>query len=205
MGKLLSLFDACLAVDYTGSEGGIDLAIRRVGRHLYIFFEHSNGCADWRSNLDFPARVHRGACGVFYAHRGFLAAFEVAKERITPAVLDRGVSRITLVGYSHGAALALLATEYAFCARPDLRERIEGCGFGCPRVIWGRADEGSERAFRAFTVVRNKGDIVTHLPPALFGYRHVGRMLEIGARGRYSGVDAHREENIRAELLRAGL
>ena len=205
MGKLLSLFDACLAADYSENEGEVDLAVRRVGGHLYIFFEHSNGRADWWSNIDFPARAHTGACGDFRAHRGFLAAFAIAKERLAPAVLDKGVSRITLVGYSHGAALALLATEYAFCTRPDLQGRIEGYGFGCPRVIFGRAGEESERAFAAFTVIRNLNDIVTHLPPAAFGYRHVGKMVEIGARGRYSPIDAHREENIRAELLRARL
>lgn len=205
MGKLLSLFDACLSADYTGSEGGVDLALRRVGGHLYIFFEHSDGREDWWSNLDFPARAHTGSCGDFRAHRGFLAAFAIAEERIAPAVRDRALSRITLVGYSHGAALALLATEYAFCARPDLQGKIEGIGFGCPRVIFGRAGKESERAFSSFTVVRNIGDIVTRLPPAAFGYRHVGKMLEIGARGRYGPIDAHREENIRAELLRAGL
>lgn len=205
MGKLLSLFDACLAADYSGSEGGVDLAIRRVGRHLYIFFEHSNGHADWRSNIDFPARAHTGGCSSFRAHRGFLRAFDVAKERLEGVILDENVSRITLVGYSHGAALALLATEYAFCTRPDLREHIEGFGFGCPRVIFGRVGVESEGAFSFFTVVRNINDIVTHLPPSILGYHHVGRMLEIGVRGRYSGVDAHREENIRAELLRAGL
>ncbi len=205
MGKLLSLFDACVAADYTGSEGGVDLAIRRLGGHLYIFFEHSDGQEDWRSNIDFPARAHAGACGGFRAHRGFLSAFEIAQKRIDPAIRDRALFRITLVGYSHGAALALLATEYAFCARPDLQGEIEGFGFGCPRVIFGRTGEASERAFRAFTVIRNINDIVTHLPPTAFGYRHVGQMLEIGARGRYTAVAAHRKENIRAELLRAGL
>lgn len=205
MGKLLSLFDACLAADYTGSEGGVDFAFSRIGGHLYIFFQHSNGAVDWWSNLDFPARAHTGACGEFYAHRGFLSAFEIAKKRIAPALRDPAVSRITLVGYSHGAALALLATEYAFCTRPDLSGAVEGFGFGCPRVIWGRAGEESERAFARFTVVRNVDDIVTHLPPSFFGYRHVGRLLEIGARGRYTRIDAHREENIRAELARLGL
>lgn len=205
MGKLLSLFDACLAADYTGSEGGVDMALRRAGRHLYVFFEHSNGSRDWKSNLDFPARAHTGACGEFYAHRGFLAAFATAQKRLAPAVSDKSITRITLVGYSHGAALALLATEYAFCTRPDLQEEIEGYGYGCPRVVWGRAGKESERAFARFTVIRNIDDIVTHLPPAVFGYRHVGKMLEIGARGRYTRTDAHRKESIRAELLRAGL
>ena len=51
------------------------------------------------------------------------------------------------------------------------------------------------------TVVRNIDDIVTHLPPKILGFTHVGKMLEIGKRGKYSSVDAHRPENIMRELL----
>ncbi|MBQ2293894.1 MAG: hypothetical protein II258_00815 [Spirochaetales bacterium] len=51
-------------------------------------------------------------------------------------------------------------------------------------------------------MVRNIEDVVTHLPPAALGYRHVGKMLEIGAKGRYSDVDAHKAKNIEKELLK---
>jgi hypothetical protein len=56
-----------------------------------------------------------------------------------------------------------------------------------------------------FTVIRNIDDIVTHLPPRALGYTHVGHVLEIGEKGTYSRVDAHRPENILAELKRAGI
>ena len=59
--------------------------------------------------------------------------------------------------------------------------------------------------FSGYTVVRNLDDIVTHLPPAALGYSHVGTLLSIGERGRYSRIDAHREENIARGLSRAGL
>ena len=51
-----------------------------------------------------------------------------------------------------------------------------------------------------FTVIRNVDDIVTHVPPAIWGYSHVGSMIKIGEKGKYSPVDAHRPENIMAEL-----
>ncbi|MBQ8658695.1 MAG: hypothetical protein IJ506_06125, partial [Clostridia bacterium] len=49
-------------------------------------------------------------------------------------------------------------------------------------------------------LVRNIDDIVTHLPPAVLGYSHVGKLLEIGKKGKYTAVEAHLSENILAEL-----
>jgi len=58
------------------------------------------------------------------------------------------------------------------------------------------------RRWERFTVIRNLDDLVTHMPPAVLGFSHVGELLEIGEKGRYSRVDAHRPENILAELER---
>ena len=115
-------------------------------------------------------------------------------------IADRTVRRIVTVGYSHGAALAVFCHEYAWDTRPDLREEIEGYGFGCPRVYWGVRVPWLMRRWERFTVIRNSGDVVTHVPPAALGYSHVGKMLEIGEVGKYSPVDAHRPENILTEL-----
>ncbi len=57
-----------------------------------------------------------------------------------------------------------------------------------------------QERWERFTVVRNLDDLVTHLPPGLLGYRHVGRLLEIGKRGQYSPVEAHLSENYLREL-----
>ena len=199
--RLSHLFEECLAVGYTRIGGSVDYAIRRQGSALYLYFASSEGVADWRSNLDFPAAAYkRHGKTVFSAHRGFLAAWRVAEPAIAEAVADPTAASLTVVGYSHGAALGVLAHEYAWYHRKDLRPRLSGVGFGCPRVIFGGAATRLSERWETFTVVRNIDDIVTHLPPAAFGYRHVGRLLEIGARGRYSPIDAHRPENILREL-----
>ena len=86
--------------------------------------------------------------------------------------------------------------------RSDIREDCEGFGFGCPRVIRGRVSDEAERWSR-FYRVSVAGDIVTGLPPRIFGYRHVGNAITVGKRGKYSKIDAHRPEIYSVELAAA--
>ena len=81
-----------------------------------------------------------------------------------------------------------------------MRDRLESYGFGCPRVFWGILTPTLAKRWERFAVVRNLDDLVTHLPPAVLGYRHVGKMITVGVRGKYSMIDAHRPENIEYEL-----
>lgn len=201
--KLSDLFSRCLSADYRHVEDGASYALSRTGSTLTVFLEHSNGAVDWCNNLDFPARAHlRKGKRAYFCHRGFLRVFFSLLPYVENAVGSKLFRRIECVGYSHGAALALLLYEYIWEMRPDLREDgLFGWGFGCPRVLWGLYTPAFLARFHRFTVVRNLDDAVTHLPPAVLGYRHVGEMLTVGERGRYTAVDAHRPENIAAELL----
>jgi hypothetical protein len=67
-------------------------------------------------------------------------------------------------------------------------------------VLWGKRTEDILSRWKRFTVVRNVDDLITHLPPRVLGYFHVGSLLEIGEKGKYSRIDAHRRESILAEL-----
>lgn len=197
---LLELFRHTLECEYTELKAyAASYRAEREGETLYLFFEKSNGAEDWRNNLDFPAKPYREMNELWFVHRGFLRVFKALEPVLAPLICDKSVRRIVLSGYSHGAALCLLAHEYAVFHRPELAERIEGYGFGCPRVVWGPLKKRLKKRFKHFTVVRDRNDIVTHLPPALFGYRHVGTMLSIGD-GDYSPIDAHRPENYLFEL-----
>ena len=168
-----------------------------------MLFEKSNGILDWENNLDFAAIARRDERTVvpysnmetiWYCHGGFLRVWKSILPYIEGALLDLSVREVISVGYSHGAALALLCHEYLWYNRRDLHTRIFGFGFGCPRVICGTVPREKER-WNGFYVVKNIDDVVTHLPPRALGFRHVGRLLLIGDRGRYSRLDAHRQEN----------
>ncbi len=199
--SLYSLFCRTLQGSYIElAEEKASYRAERRGDVLYLFFEKSNGAADWRNNLDFPAKPYRETEERWYVHRGFLRVFKAIEPQIAPMICDKKLRRIVLSGYSHGAALALLCHEYCVFHRPDLARQIFGFGFGCPRVVFGKCGKKLAARFENFSVIRCGKDLVTHLPPALFGYRHVGRMIKVGKGLRRGPVAAHRPESYLSAL-----
>ncbi len=196
---LYGLFSTCLEREYFEIEGGGSFDWEYDGQTLYIFFEHSNGAEDWLNNLDFIAEPYREMERKWYCHGGFLRVWRSVLPYLEDMLASEHLSGVVTVGYSHGAAIALLCHEYIWFHRPDLRRNIFGCGFGCPRVVYGRVPYERDR-WRDFYVIRNLNDAITHLPPRIFGFRHVGKLIEIGKRGNYSPIDAHRAENYLYEL-----
>lgn len=200
--KLSKLFYNCTHIVYTTVGEFGDYAIRRCGNILFIYFQGSNGKVDWKNNLDFPAKPYkRMGKTVWLAHRGFLKVWKSMEGSIGRYISDTSLEKIYVVGYSHGGALATLCYEYIWYNRDDLRGNIFGYGFGAPRVLWGLRFKSIISRWDNFTVVRNLDDLVTHVPPFLFGYFHVGKVLKIGKRGKYSKIDAHRDNNLLCELL----
>ena len=199
---LYQLFTQCLQVPYLQTGVSANYAVKREKDTLYIFFESSNGQNDWKRNLDFPLKAYkRMEKTVWFAHRGFLKTWKEIEPLIANDIADTHFQKIVVAGFSHGAAIAALCHEYVWFHRPDIRDNIEGYGFGSPRVFWGIKSAELKRRWARFTVIRNIDDIVTHLPPAAFGYTHVGTLLKIGKRGNYTRIQAHYPENIQKELL----
>ena len=196
---LRELFLACLEADYENTSDGGSYGVVREGELLYLFFEKSNGGADWINNLSYHAAGRGRPDDRWFCHEGFLRVWGEIQSAIESVIADRSIRRIVTVGYSHGAALALLCQEYIWYTRADIVLDCYAYGFGCPRVIFGTVPQEGER-WRNFYIVRNIDDLVTHLPPKALGFRHVGRLVEIGRTGKYSPIDAHREENYLLEL-----
>ena len=200
--NLSLLFQKCLYGPFIHAENSADYYIERERDRLYLFLECSSGEEDWKNNFDFPAAPYkRMESEVWFCHRGFLRVWKSIEDEISTVLSDANVHSIVISGYSHGAALGTLCHEYVWYNRPDLRDNIRSFGFGAPRVIWGLPSRSVRERFSGYTMIRNVNDIVTHLPPKLFGYTHVGELISIGERGKYSGIDAHRPENILRELI----
>lgn len=172
------LFNKILSVKYIHIEHDASFYTERDGDTLYLLFEWSNGKTDWKNNLDFPATPYRDMKNKWFAHRGFLRVWKAIEPLLETSVRYGSQNRIVIGGYSHGAAIALLCHEYCKYHRPDIE--IVGYGFGCPRVVWGPLRRNVKQRFEGFTVVRKGRDIVTHVPPVLFGFRHVGKVLTLG-------------------------
>lgn len=179
------LFKKCLAAKYTTVENNGDFAIERDGETLRLLFEWSDGAEDWKNNFKFFAipwkpykKMNRGC---WFCHRGFLKVWKSIEPYVKDYILIDRIKKIEIVGYSHGAAIAQLCYEYVKYNRPDVE--VIGCGFGAPRVFWGFASKKVKERFKNFVVVRNGRDVVTHLPPFIFGYRHICKVLKIGKNG----------------------
>lgn len=204
--QLYQLFKRCLEKSYTHTENGGDYAFERRGNTLFIYLQWSNGHTDWKNNFDFPAKPYRRmGRTVWLAHRGFSRVWKSVEPYLSHLIDDATLDGIVTVGYSHGAALAVFCHEYAWYHRPDLRNALEGYGFGCPRVLWGFPSSAILSRWDRFLVIRNANDLVTHVPPSFLGYRHVGELLEIGKSEAYTPIDAHRPENILKELFLHGV
>ncbi len=196
------LFKRCYSAEYVHTVEDGDYAIQREGDKLYILFQWSNSHMDWISNLNFPAKAYKHGDDKWYVHRGFLRVWKAMRDAIEQEVKHcielYPIKEIVCAGYSHGAAIALLATE-DMLYHYGHKMQIQGYGFGCPRVIWGLVPKGIKERLRHFTPVRNVPDIVTHLPPVAFGFRHFN-LYKIGKAGKYSAIDAHRAESYLNEL-----
>ena len=200
---MINLFKRCLNAKYISTSESGDYAIEVDGNTLYILFEWSDGAEDWRNNFDFPAKPYKRMTERWFCHRGFLRVWKAMRDEIENRVAEtlqkhENISNITIVGYSHGGAMALFATEdmmYLYGAK----FAVSGYGFGAPRVLWGYVPKAVRERISAFVTVRNIPDIVTHLPPKIFGFRDIN-IQEIGEKGKYNPVKAHYDSAYIAEL-----
>lgn len=196
--SLLSLFIKTLDHKYTQVENDGSFAVDIEGSHLTIYFQQSHGLTDWQNNFYFPAVPYRLMPKKWYCHRGFLKVWKSIEPYLSETIMNQNINSILISGYSHGAALAVLCHEYVWFNRPDLRIKLVGYGFGCPRVIWGK--KAPLERWKNFTRISNIGDIVTEVPPEILGYHHVGNLILIGEHGRYNDITAHMPQNYITEI-----
>lgn len=213
--KLTPLYKRILNAEYIHRDNDADYAIEYDKEHhtLYLLFEWSNSDLDWFSNLDFPAKPYKNGKDKWFVHRGFLRVWKTIKDEVEAKVKEYlstvYVAEIICAGYSHGAAIAGLATEdmeYLFTHEwhiPLYNDfvPVRGYGFGCPRFAWGKLPKDVAYRFRHFHVVRNCCDLVTHVPPVLFGFHHVGELIEIGQNGGYAPIESHYPEKYALECM----
>ncbi len=200
---LRGYFLACLGADYQEEENRASWAWEREKGELVFYFEGSNGTQDWLNNLNFHAVPYREMNPVWQCHGGFLTVWKSIRPALEVRLneeLKRGVDNVRVVGFSHGAAISVFCHEWIWYNYPHLRERLESYAFGCPRVIYGCLPPPLARRWDRFYVIRNLDDAVTHLPPRVMGYCHVGNLVEVGSLGKYSSIDAHRPQSYLAEL-----
>lgn len=141
---------------------GNDVQYKLENRILYL--QCSASKSDWKYNLMFWQEVYSASTIPMKAHQGFKELWLSIKPIIESLDFD------TIVGYSQGAAIAVFVHENHY-HRKGFQPMTYA--FGCPRVLVNPAQELRNR-FTQFIRIKNEYDLVTLVPPVLFGYRHVG-------------------------------
>ena len=159
----------------------IQCYIRTNRKETNITFRGTSSIRDWLTDLRFWKKKipYNEVSPNIKVHSGFIDAYKSKNVRLKiHEIVKENVCKIKVSGHSYGAGLAVLCAidlEYNFPNRD-----YEVYLFGCPRV-GNKAfkDSYDKRIFKTFRVY-NGNDIVTKIPFALFGYRHVGIGIHVG-------------------------
>lgn len=140
----------------------------------------------WKSVI--PYNNYRSKIRV---HSGFISTYKSKsiRGRIQKEIEKNKIKKVALTGHSYGAALAILCAvdlEYNFP-----KNDYEVIVFGCPRV--GNKYFQKSYNLRVFKTLRveNVNDLVTKVPFACMGYRHVGASLKFGCKSTFSVPNMH--------------
>ena len=168
--KLAEMFDR-VNTDGPWITAGLDVQYRLeiLEGKQYLFFQCSKSWSDWMFNFDFPAQPYKDTKKVWFVHQGFLHLWKSVQDQVMGKI-DMSIP-LVIVGYSEGSALGLFAHEdYQFRSGHDPEQTVL---FGCPRTIWMSRWVRRER-FAHVHRVSGPHDMVTHVPFALWGFRHCG-------------------------------
>lgn len=174
--KPSELFDICYRRSYDQIGQSVSYKIVHDKDRVWIWFQGSCEEIDWKRNFRFFRKPYKEMKHTFYVHSGFLQAWNEVKHTIEANIND--CKEIVIVGYSHGAALACLCHEFCRFHRPDAE--IKTFSFEPPRSIAClKLHKDILQRFEGLTCYRNGCDIVTHVPPVIFGFRHVGKLVKM--------------------------
>lgn len=174
------LFKNCAYdIDYKQIGDSVNYAFVEQGKTLYVYFQGSNSITDWVRNFLFTEKVYK----MFRVHKGFFSAYSEARNMLLDKIYERDENgdykwlQIIIVGYSHGGALCQLFLEDCVYHRHDIKDCIKGYAFETPRCL--KVPKKYRHLWDNLIVIRNGCDLITHLPPAIFGYHHLGTMVKI--------------------------
>lgn len=140
---------------------------------LYIDFQAAQSRTDWfmafwfwRLRLPFGKRMS--------AHAGFRKKYLSIRKYIHTAIKTYNPKKIVLRGYSKGGAISSICFYDIIHSFPS--KEIEVFSYGAPRVFPWRINK---ELFIGFNRIVMPGDLVTNLPPIIFGYTHIGKKYNI--------------------------
>ena len=135
----------------------------KMGDLVFIVFQGSCSREDALLDMNFLPKKSDSLA----LHRGFSKAFNYLWPQIQKFIQNYDTAKIVLTGHSLGGALAYIASTKFKCHSMYT--------FGTPRAVFGKSQENGGPIHRFV----NCSDLVSTLPPAIFGFKHVGKLYFI--------------------------
>lgn len=138
---------------------------------LYIFYKGSDSDYDWRMNFTFTQKVYK----MFRVHKGFFKEYSDVRNIILDKCYSKDYKKIIFVGYSLGGAICTLCLEDLNYHFKD--KEIYGYAFESPRSL--KVPKKYRYLWKNLFRIKNNEDLITHLPPKIFGYNDLGKEIKI--------------------------
>jgi predicted lipase len=171
----------------------IELMTCKKSKTLYIVFRGSDSNANWFYNfLFFPKRIkpYENKSTKITVHYGFYLSYTTkAREFIHKIAVKE--KNIVVLGYSLGGAMAMLC---AVDLQYNFKCNVECYTFGSPRVGNKYFMESYNKRVPSTCNFKNGNDIVTHLPPLLFGFKTTGKLIQLGEKKFFPSGKDHQLE-----------
>ena len=182
---LLNIFNNTVTAKWITGALDTQYAIEETDKEITVKFQWTVSKLDWLQNFSFWKKPYKQMPKLFFVHAGFLKKYKAVRKVIMDRIVNSQVQskKITILGYSQGAALGLLLHEDVMFRLGEIKPDVKTYLFGCPRVF-DLFSNISER-FEGVTRIVNGDDIVTHVPFVWMMYRHYGKYLHIGKKRRW--------------------
>jgi len=164
-------YNCAYTIQYETIGEDVNYAFVENGDELQIYFQASNSFLDWIFNFLFPKKMY----GLFKVHRGFLRCYLQVRNIILDKVYNNNYKNIIVIGYSHGSAICQLAHQDLVYHFPSMN--IQSYAFESPRCL--KVPKKLRFYWNTMTRIVDGTDLITHLPPKLFGFDDLGKQLNI--------------------------
>ena len=170
-----------------------------VGDTVYYCFQGTQDYPDWWKNIQKHSTKFHGLS----VHDGFLDLYKIfERKHFRNAKKHLLENRVIFTGHSQGAALATLAAfDYAYYLERNSMYARDSCllPIASPRVGKGAFEIIMKEFYPDTEIYRFGWDLVTTVPWQIGGYRHVGKIVQLGTKGwRPTMFDHYPEKYIEA-------
>ncbi len=160
----------------------VEISIGIKNRVLYITFLGSVSFKDWLNNFKFWVKPYKRMKHTFFVHAGFIKIYKICRPVVHEWISKTSeYDEIIINGHSLGGAITTLCLEdIEFLRESGIHNKPCWAFASGPRVFAFINNKIIKKRCMNLFRINYKNDLVSKLPPFLFGYKHVGNLYQIG-------------------------